>query len=304
MTSVSRRPERPRLASGCSRITLSTLRHDGDILTTTTRHGAGSMEAMTTKRSLSLTLTTIFAAAILTFTTACSGATGHGASTSTSATELPAAPDGLSRVLWLGDSVAVGLGLPLSFAFDAAGVEFSSIASPGGGTVVGELGSKTWETLSDRLRTMKPSTIIYQVTTYDWGSRADQESAYQRLVDAAGEATVIFVTVPPILADDFYAPHIEELSRTTAAAEAVAQRSAGRAHVLDAAGVWGKTFAKTVSGKQYRSDDGIHSCPHGAARFTSWLLDALSTVYPAFTPPAEPTWANAGWDWDERFIGC
>ncbi|WP_426623125.1 SGNH/GDSL hydrolase family protein [Leifsonia sp. McL0607] len=261
---------------------------------------------MTTKRSITLTLTAALAASVLAFTCACS--TGKDSSTSASGsaptTELAPPAEGLSRVLWLGDSIADGLSLPLSFAFDAAKVEFSSIAAAGGGTVVGDLGKTTWETLDERLRTMKPSTVVYQVTTYDWGSSEELERAYQRLVDAAGDAKVIFVTVPPIAADDFYAPHLEDLARTTAAAQAVAERSGGRAHVLDASAVWGTSFTKTVDGKRYRSDDGIHTCPQGAARFTNWLLDGLSDVYPAFTPPAASKWANAGWASDKAFIGC
>jgi hypothetical protein len=265
------------------------------------------MEDMKTKRSLTLTLTLGLAGTVLATTTACStggGALPSSTSASSSATELPPAPDGLSRVLWLGDSIADGLSLPLSFAFDAAGVEFSSMASTGGGTIVGELGKTTWERLPERIATMKPSTIVYQVTTYDWGTSAELESAYQRLVDAAGDAEVVFVTVPPIRADDFYAPHVDELARTTAAAQAVAQRSEDRAIVVDASAVWGKTFTKDVDGKRFRSDDGIHTCPQGAARFTNWLLDTLTAVYPAFTPPTASKWANAGWASDKAFIGC
>lgn len=219
---------------------------------------------------------------------------------------LSAPADGLSRVLFVGDSIADGLAVPLSFAMDANGVEFSSMTVAGGGTVVGELGQSTWATLEKRIAGAKPSTIIYQITTYDWGTAAELEAAYQRLESAARQAgaDLVIVTMPPIRADDFYRPHMAELALTTPAAQRVADGSAGRAHLVDAGAVWGSTYAAERDGKLFRSSDGIHACPHGAARFTTWLLDELAGIYPGFAPGSPAKWANSGWSADKRFVGC
>ncbi|WP_345761718.1 SGNH/GDSL hydrolase family protein [Diaminobutyricibacter sp. McL0608] len=258
---------------------------------------------MTTRHRILAGLTTL----LLLTTTACSSPPDSKPSISAELqTELPAAGDGLSRVLFFGDSIAEGLALPLSFAFDASRVEFSSSAAAGGGTVVGELSASTWTMLNDRLAHMKPSTVIYQITTYDWGTQAELEAAYQRLLRAtsAAHADLVFVTMPPIHPDDFYAPHMEDLTRTADVARQVVDGSNGHAHLFDAHEVWGKTFNKDVDGKRFRSDDGIHTCPQGAASFTKWLLEQLKGVYPSFSPAAPHAWANTGWASDKHFIGC
>ena len=54
--------------------------------------------------------------------------------------------------------------------------------------------------------------------------------------------------------------------------------------MLDAAEVWGSTYRRTRDGKPDRSADGIHTCPQGAARFTSWLLAELADSFPGFIP--------------------
>lgn len=252
-------------------------------------------------------------AALLLSTTACSGtpseraATGSGPSkSSTAPTELGAHGPGLSRVIFLGDSVAAGQAVPLSVAFDAANVEFHSMATIGGGSLVGPVSDSTWEKLPERIAMAKPSTVVYQVTTYDWGTVDEQRAGYQRLVDEAAkaEAKVFFVTMPPIVADEFYADHMDELQQTTSVAQQVADASNGAAVVLDASAVWGETYEQERDGKADRSSDGVHTCPQGAARFTAWLLDELARFYPTFTPPASQAWANTGWTDNEVFKGC
>ena len=215
----------------------------------------------------------------------------------------PATPNaGPTRVIWLGDSVAAGQALPLREALAAAGVEFQSMASDGGGTVVGPVSQELWRTLPDHLATARPSTVIYQITTYDWGSEQEQQAAYRRLATTVTDAgaRLIFVTMPPIKPDDFYRPHMDDLHRAADAARTV---GAGTV-VLGADEVWGSTYQQIRNGKADRSSDGIHTCPQGAARFTSWLLTELTKLYPGFSPPAAATWANTGWSGDKRFIGC
>jgi lysophospholipase L1-like esterase len=220
----------------------------------------------------------------------------------------PGADDGprLGEVLFVGDSVAAGESAPLTEAFAASDVHFRSIASEGGGNVVGPNSEATWQRLGAAIKEGTPSVVIYQITTYDWGTPQEQKDAYTRLsttVTAAG-ATLVLITMPPIKPDDFYAPHMEDLNRTRDAARTVASASAGRANLLDAHEVWGDEYQQQRNGKADRSSDGIHTCPQGAARFTAWLLTELARIRPSFTPAPPGTWANTGWSADKRFVGC
>ena len=248
---------------------------------------------MTKTRSLVLGLT-----GLLLLTAACSGQ-------STTATDAPAGP-GLSKVLFLGDSIAVGEALPLAAAFKASGVEFQSIASDGGGNVVGPFSDENWKKLPGEITSAKPTVVVYQLTTYDWGSQQEQRAGYDKLlttVTGAG-ATLAFVTAPPIRPDDFYKPHMADLDRAPDAARAVAAGSSGKASVFDASAVWGSTYQQVKDGKADRSADGIHTCPQGAGRFTNWLLAELAKLFPDFTPATAQAWANTGWSADNHFKGC
>lgn len=251
------------------------------------------------------TTTAVLCGLLLTATAACNdGEASDGPETETTA--LPDAGPGLSRVLMLGDSIAIGEALPLGFALDAGGVEFSSLASEGGGGVVGPIAESLWETLPEQIDSASPSTVIYQITTYDWGTEQEQRDAYERLVDtvAGAGATLVFVTAPPIVPDDFYEPHMGDLERAPRVAEEVAEGSDGEAVLLDSSEVWGEEYEQTRDGEPDRSDDGIHTCPQGAARFTQWMLDELAALYPDFAPPEPEEWANVGWSGDEHFVGC
>ncbi len=209
-------------------------------------------------------------------------------------------------MLFFGDSVAAGQSAPMTEAFAAAGVPFRSVAAEGGGNVVGPNAGTTWRELPGTLEETAPDVVVYQITTYDWGTEQQQKDAYNRLastVTGAG-ATLVIVTMPPIRADDFYKPHMNDLNHARKAARSVASASRGRVHLLDAREVWGDEYQQRRDGKPDRSSDGIHTCPQGAARFTAWLLTGLATIEPGFTPPAAESWANTGWSADKRFIGC
>lgn len=213
----------------------------------------------------------------------------------------------LASVVFLGDSIAAGESLPMSAAFKASGVTFRSIAADGGGNVLGPFADANWKTLPQQIASAKPTVLIYQITTYDWGTEQQQRAAYERLlttVTGAG-AKLVFVTFPPIRPDDFYLPHMPELNHTADAARAVAASSSGKATVLNANAVWGNSYQRDRDGKPDRSSDGIHDCQQGAARFTNWLLGQLAKLYPGFTPAAPQSWANTGWaDNPQRFQGC
>ncbi len=239
-------------------------------------------------------------AALLLLSTACSGQ-----ATTTTANGAAGAP-GLAKVLFIGDSVAVGEALPMAAAFKASGVEFQSIAAEGGGNVVGPFSDKNWAKLPEQITAARAALVIYQLTTYDWGSAQEQRAAYEKLlktVTGTG-AELVFVTAPPIRPDDFYRPHMAELATAPDAARAVAETSSGRAGVLDATAVWGTTFQQSRDGKADRSADGVHTCPQGAARFTRWLLTELAGRHSGFTPAEPRDWAGTGWSADGHFKGC
>lgn len=221
-------------------------------------------------------------------------------------TALPDPGPGLTRVIMMGDSIAIGEALPLGFALDASGVAFSSMASEGGGGVVGPIAEELWKTLPEQIGSARPSTVVYQITTYDWGTEDEQRAAYERLADtvAGAGATLVFVTAPPIVPDEFYEPHMDDLERAPRVAREVAEASGGEAVLLDASAVWGEAYEQTRDGEPDRSADGVHTCPQGAARFTQWLLTELAALYPDFTPPEPEAWANVGWSGDEHFVGC
>ena len=247
---------------------------------------------MTKTRSLVLGLT-----GLLLLTVACSGRS--------SATDTPTRP-GLSKVLFLGDSIAAGEALPLAAAFKASGAAFQSIAADGGGNVVGPFSDKNWKKLPGQITSARPTVVVYQLTTYDWGSRQEQQAAYDKLlttVTGTG-AKLVLVTAPPIKPDDFYKPHMADLDRAPYAARAVAAKSSGQASLLDAGAVWGRTYRQVKDGKADRSTDGIHTCPQGAARFTNWLLAELAKLFPGFTPAAPRSWVNTGWSSNAHFKGC
>jgi hypothetical protein len=267
------------------------LRQNRDTAAEAPGHGGGTVEAMT--KSLAPVLT-----GLLLLTTACSGQ-------STATTEVPAGSE-LAKVLFLGDSIAAGEALPMAAAMEASGVGFDSIASDGGGNVVGPFSEENWKTLPEEITSARPTVVVYQLTTYDWGSQQEQQTAYEKLLTTVtgADAKLVFVTAPPIRPDDFYRPHMADLDRTPDVARTVATGSGGQASVLDASAVWGDTYQQVRDGKADRSADGVHTCPQGAARFTSWLLGELAKLFPGFTPAAAEDWANTGWSADQHFKGC
>ena len=210
------------------------------------------------------------------------------------------------KVLLLGDSVAQDVSLALAAAFQASGVGFESLASDGGGNVVGPFSEERWETLPEEVETAEPGLVIYQITGYDWGTGQEQREGYEKLVDTVTEvdATLLFVTMPPIEPDDFYEPHMEDLDRAPEVARSVAADSEGRAEVLEAGEVWGESYRANRDGEPDRNPDGIHLCPQGAARLTHWMLGELRSRFPDIDPAAPEEWADTGWASDDRFGAC
>jgi hypothetical protein len=271
------------------------VRQDSDTPRTIRGPGGGSVAVVNNRMKLLTVVCALLSALVV---GACSRAE--------SAASVPAAD--APKLLWMGDSVADGLAGPLADAAATSGLQMQSIASTGGGNVSGiaELTTSTWEQLTARLASFSPDVVAYQVSTYDWGTEDEQRAAYERLLKTVTDAgaTLVFVTMPPIRVDGFYADHMEELERTSRLVAEVADGSGGKAVAWDSAEVWGSSYQLDRDGKRDRSPDGVHTCPQGAARFTAWLLDHLAAHYPGFTPAAPESWANAGWAAGPAFQGC
>lgn len=208
-------------------------------------------------------------------------------------------------MLFLGDSVAAGQAVALRQAAAESGVTFIDATSTGGGNIVGPNAAEQWKTLPEELEPAEGGVVIYQITTYDWGTPDEQRDAYERLEEttAKRDAELILVSMPPMKPDEFYEPHIDELAEADETARAIA-RDRDNVEYLDASAVWGDEYARKHDGEIDRSDDGIHTCPQGAARFTDWILERLAESHTGFTPADPETWANTGWADSERFQGC
>ncbi|MEV1292943.1 SGNH/GDSL hydrolase family protein [Pseudonocardia sp. NPDC049635] len=243
-------------------------------------------------------LTITIAGLILTAGCSVPGDGSPGATTSPSTTTAP--------VLFVGDSIATGQALPLAAAFAETDVEFRSLASEGGGNVVGPGSEQRWAELPVAIAEAAPAAVVYQVTTYDWGAEEEQREAYTRLVDTvdAAGADLVFVDMPPIRPDEFYAPHMAQLERASQVAAEVAGSSGGRAVRLDSSEVWGAEYREQRDGIADRSSDGIHTCPQSAARFAAWLTRELEAVLPGFSAPDPASWAGGEWARDRHFMGC
>ncbi|MEV6560910.1 acyltransferase family protein [Nocardia sp. NPDC051756] len=218
-----------------------------------------------------------------------------------------ATPQGppLRRLMWAGDSVGAQLALPLNSAATASGLTFESIAEAGGGNVVGPFSEQNWPQITARITASRPDVVVYEITTYDWGSESEQRLAYHRLVDTVTKVGghVMFVSLPPIRPDEFYAPHLADLARTFPTARSVADNSAGRAIAVNADEYWGPTFTPDLNGdgRLDRAPDGIHTCPQGAAGFTNWLLGQLARHFSGFTPAQPASWIDTGWAASKEF---
>lgn len=212
---------------------------------------------------------------------------------------------GVSPMLFLGDSVGAQEASAVKQAMAESGAYFVDGTSTGGGNVVGPNAEGSWEDLPPLLQQAEGGVVVYQLTSYDWGTPPEQEKAYTDLAEAvaAVDADLLLVSMPPIQPDEFYQGHMPELVGAHEVARSVAAEHE-RVEYLDASAVWGEVYSKERDGKVDRSDDGIHVCPQGAARFTTWLMNEVTGLYPDFEPADVETWANAGWADDEEFVGC
>lgn len=263
-----------------------------------------------TKRIMTSAIFALASAATVLTLSACGTAEGPGLSAQEQESggwraSPSAEQSGASPMLFLGDSVAAQLALPLGQAMAESGAYFVDGTSTGGGNVVGPNAESTWRELPQRVEEAADGVVVYQLTTYDWGTPTDQEKAYNDLADAAAQvdADLLLVSMPPIEADEFYADHMDELASAHDAARKVADER-DSVEFLDASQVWGEEYSRERDGRTDRSDDGVHVCPQGAARYASWLTERLAEGHVGFTPAPSEKWANSGWASDGEFVGC
>ncbi|MFF5971057.1 SGNH/GDSL hydrolase family protein [Streptomyces sp. NPDC012769] len=239
--------------------------------------------------------------------TACQGAAGGPDATSTgTGTGTGTGTDDTKprRLLWMGDSIGEAEAPALAAAITAGGAEFASMAAAGGGGVIGEIAAPTWEELPKKLASFKPDVVAYQITTYDWGTAAEQRAGYERLSRTVNEAgaDLLIVSAPPFKIDDFYEEHEAAIRTAPASAREVADEHPDTVRFLDAAALWGTDAS---AAKAQRSKDGIHSCQQGSAAFATWFGKELDKRY-SFEPAAPDQWANGPWTGDQVYgrLGC
>ncbi|GGX21718.1 hypothetical protein GCM10010297_49020 [Streptomyces malachitofuscus] len=208
------------------------------------------------------------------------------------------------RLLWMGDSVSEAQVPAVGAAMEAAGVEFESMASTGGGGVVGEIAEPTWKALPKTLETFRPDVVAYQITTYDWGTPDEQRAAYTRLAEAVADAgaELLLVSAPPFEVDDFYKPHEAEIKAAPGSAKTVADGRSDSVRFLDSTSLWGTDSGAAMA---QRSKDGIHSCQQGSAAFAQWFGKELHKLY-GFAPAQAEKWATGSWTGEKVFsqLGC
>lgn len=237
-------------------------------------------------------------------------ATGSKAAASSTGSASASGAGTDKRVLWVGDSIAGVEAPPLGAALKASGAAFKDDSSDGGGTVVEggrmsrALARSTWKRLRADLASFHPDVLAYQITTYDWGTPAQQRASYRKLAKTAGEAgaDLVLVSAPPYKIDDFYAPHADAIKSAPEAARAVAKSAAGNVHFLDASKLWGTDGG---ADRAQRSSDGIHSCQQGSAAFATWFVERLGKLY-GFAPAGPEVWAKGAWVEDRGYaeLGC
>jgi hypothetical protein len=284
------------------------LRQACDIPAAPRRHPVSTVAPMASRTTYAKTvLTTAGLAASALVLSACgtlTGDSGEGGQKGWTESQ-PGSESGVSPMLFLGDSVGAQQAVAVRQAMAESGAYFVDGTSTGGGNLVGPNSNAAWEDLPQRMQDIEGGVVVYQLTSYDWGVPEEQGEAYNDLAEAASEvdAELLLVSMPPIEPDEFYEDHMDELASAHDVARSVAEGHEA-VEYLDASAVWGEEYSREHAGEVDRSEDGIHVCPQGAARFASWLMEELAGLYPDFKPADVEGWANSGWAGDEAFFGC
>jgi peptidoglycan/LPS O-acetylase OafA/YrhL/lysophospholipase L1-like esterase len=225
--------------------------------------------------------------------------TGPTGSSTTAAptTTLPRAR--ISRVLFLGDSIAYDQQPAIEAAVRAAGLAFEGRAFPAQGVLSERADS--WPEYVDVISSFKPDLVIYQLSVWDLGPVDQQRAAYQRLVELVRgtRSSLLFLGMPPFAVMD---PK-STLPQLPAIVEALAAADPGTVRFLPVSGAWGATYAQDLEkdGVPERKPDGVHMCPSGAARIAAWLVEQLAVAYDGVRPAPVRSWVSGPWTTDERF---
>ena len=204
-----------------------------------------------------------------------------------------------TRVMMTGDSIAFDEWPAVAAAMTASGVAIGSYVSPGAGVLDTKYDSSV--VIEKAVSDFHPDLVLYQGSLWDYGSPAEQRSAYDRFasVIVATGARLAFVTVPP-LGDD---QADKQLATLSGMMQEVADQYPGQVFVLNSDGAWGPTFTQDVNGDKVpeRKPDGVHVCPSGAAMYALWLMSELQLRFTDFVPAPPAKWATGKWVRDPRY---
>jgi len=204
----------------------------------------------------------------------------------------PARP--VSRVLWIGDSVAADEAPAVGAALAAAGLTAID-GSFAARRLISSDGVVVEELYPPILTDARADVVVVQLSLWDDKYPADvQRAAYEwfwSLVGATG-ADLVFVTPPPMREDQTHpglAQQIDVVTQFVAATPGT--------HLVDSDAVWGASYDADIGDDSApdRKPDGVHVCPQGAARFASWLVDELDRLYDGVTPVFPTAWARGEW---------
>jgi peptidoglycan/LPS O-acetylase OafA/YrhL len=204
-----------------------------------------------------------------------------------------------TRVMMTGDSIAFDEWPAVAAAMTASGVAIGSYVSPGAGVLDTKYDSSV--VIEKAVSDFHPDLVLYQGSLWDYGSPAEQRSAYDRFasVIVATGARLAFVTVPPLRDDQAD----KQLATLSGIMQEVADQYPGQVFVLNSDGAWGPTFTQDVNGDKVpeRKPDGVHVCPSGAAMYALWLMSELQLRFTDFVPAPPAKWATGKWVRDPRY---
>ncbi len=207
----------------------------------------------------------------------------------------------VSRVLWIGDSVAADLAPALTAAFAASGVTLIDGSgdglrlTPGGGVDPIDVYSKM-------LAEETFDSVVVQLSYWDSPADLDQlRTSLGWFRDRVRErgAELVVLTPPPVR-DDLVDPG---LARQIEVVGQLVTEGQGRVHLVDTAPAWGAAMALDIDGDGApdRKPDGVHVCPQGAARFAAWLTADLGARFRGMSPQPTEVWAAGDWSTSIRY---
>src|SRR4051812_19964439 len=149
-----------------------------------------------------------------------------------------------TRILMVGDSMAFDEWPAVASALYTGRIAISGYVSPGAGLLNTRYDSST--AIDTAVVDNTPDLVLYQASLWDYGSREQQQAAYEGFADFVIEhrARLGFITLPPVRDD-----RGQELQQAlTLIMHEIAADHPGKVFVLDGNGIWGPVFAQDVNG--------------------------------------------------------